>query len=276
MVSPTLRRRALAQLLDNGFSRRLGCKVVGLSRGASKQEPVEKQAEIRDKICALAEVHPRFGFRRIHALLSGVNIKCVHRIWTNEGLNLKSRKRRRLYVAKTSVKSPVSPGDVWAMDFASQRLENHRQARIVAILDVATRENLLLKTQPSITAADLIRELSWLFLVHGKPKVIRFDNGSEFRSHKLTSWLISHGVEPGFIQPGSPWQNGHIESFFGKLRDELLNMELFPTGRDLAAHLTEYQDFYNQVRPHSALGGLSPVSYRNGLQIKMEEASLTL
>lgn len=145
----------------------------------------------------------------------------------------------------------------------------------MGLLDVATRENLLLKAQPSIRAHHLVKELSWLFLVHGKPKKIRFDNGPEFRSKKLTRFLQEQGVEAGFIEPGSPWQNGHIESFFGKLRDELLNMEAFPTGADLQAHLDDYQDHYNNRRPHSALGGSTPAAHKEKIKIKMEAEALT-
>ncbi len=171
-----------------------------------------------------------------------------------------------------------SPLDLRLLD---QQKENavlrgeHRQARIVGIVDVATRENLLLKTRPSIRSCDLVKELEWLFLVHGKPKKIRFDNGREFRSQKLTEFLKQQGVEAGFIKPGSPWQNGHIESFFGKLRDELLNMEIFLTGKDLQSHLDDFQEFYNNRRPHSALGGLSPAIYKANLKTKMEAEALT-
>ena len=108
------------------------------------------------------------------------------------------------------------------------------------------------------------------------PKKLRFDNGPEFRSKRLTNFLDARGIEAGFIEPGSPWQNGHIESFFGKLRDELLNMEIFPTGKDLQIHLDDYRDHYNKRRPHSALGGLSPATYKEKIKIKMEEAALTL
>lgn len=276
MVSPAARRRALGRLLEKGISRRLGCKVVGLSRTASRRPTMERRPELREEILRLSQAHPRYGFRRIHALLPGVNLKCVHRIWRQEGLSLHSRKRRRLRVEKSPQVPAVRFGDVWAIDFASQWLENRRQARIVGILDVATRQNLLLKTQPSIRSHDLVRELSWLFLVHGKPRTIRFDNGPEFRSKVLTSWLEVQGVEAGFIQPGSPWENGHIESFFGKLRDEVLRMEVFDTGADLQGHLNEYQDHYNHARPHSSLGRLTPAEYGTDLSIKMETESLTL
>jgi putative transposase len=118
-----------------------------------------------------------------------------------------------------------------------------------------------------LEACHLIKELEWLFLVHGKPKKIRFDNGPEFRSKALTSWLEDKGVTPGFVQPGSPWQNGHIESFFGKLRDELLNMEIFPSGKDLNAQLDDYLDHCNKRRPHSSLGNLTPSTYKEKIKI---------
>lgn len=150
MVSPAAKRRALGGLLEKGISRRLGCKVVGLSRNASKASKVERRPELREEILRLSQAHPRYGFRRVHALLPGVNLKCVHRIWREEGLSLLTRKRRRIRVEKADLEPAVRFGDVWSMDFASQWLGNRRQARIVGILDVATRQNLLLKTQPSI------------------------------------------------------------------------------------------------------------------------------
>ena len=205
-----------------------------------------------------------------------MNLKAVHRIWREEGLSIKSRKRRRIQVERTHEEPPKTFGEVWAIDFASEWLENRRQARIVGIGGVATRENLRLKTKPSIRASHLVKELSWLFLVHGKPRKIRFDNGPEFRSKKLLTFLEEQGVEAGFIEPGSPWQNGHIESFFGKLRDELLNMEIFPTGKDLQAHLADFSDFYNHSRSHSALGSFTPSAFRRTLQSKMEAEKLTL
>lgn len=280
MVSPAARRRALGSLLENGVSRRFGCKVVGLSRNSSKRALLERRPELRAAILKVAEQNPRYGFRRVHAVLRSegfhVNLKTVHRIWREEGLSLTTRKRRRIRVEPKEQEPIEAFGDVWSIDFASEWLENRRQARIVGIVDVFTRENLLLKTRPSIRSGYLVRELQWLFLVHGKPKKIRFDNGPEFRSKKLTNWLEEQGVEAGFIEPGSPWQNGHIESFFGKLRDELLNMEIFPTGADLQADLDDFLDHYNRSRPHSALGGLTPARYREMIKINKEAEELTL
>jgi len=277
MVSPAMKRRALDTLLGRGVSRRLSCNVVGLSRTASRFVRTDRRPELRERIHELSTQNPRYGFRRIHALLEpGINLKAVHRIWRAEGLSLKTRKRRRIKVEAVKEDPPKIFGEVWSADFATEWLENRRQARIVGLVDVATRECLLLKAKPSIRSRDLVRELSWLFLVHGKPKKIRFDNGPEFRSQTLTKWLVENEVEPGFIEPGSPWQNGHIESFFGKLRDELLNMEIFPTGKDLQSHLDDYLDHYNKRRPHSSLGNLTPATYKDKIKIKMEAETLTL
>jgi putative transposase len=277
MVSPAMKRRALDTLLGRGVSRRLSCNVVGLSRTASRFVCAERRPELRERILELSTQNPRYGFRRVHALLEpGINLKAVHRIWRAEGLSLKTRKRRRVKVKAVKENPPKIFGEVWSVDFATEWLENRRQARIVGLVDVATRECLLLKARPSIRSRDLVKELSWLFLVHGKPKKIRFDNGPEFRSQTLTKWLVENEVEPGFIEPGSPWQNGHIESFFGKLRDELLNMEIFPTGKDLQAHLDDYLDHYNKRRPHSSLGNLTPATYKDKIKIKMEAETLTL
>ena len=276
MVSPEAKRRAAGQIMAKGFSCRLASKVVGLSRNALRYKPRERRPELRVEILKLAREHPRFGYRRVHCLLGpGVNLKAVHRIWREEGLCLTTRKKRRITATRDTSPVPSQAGEVWAIDFATQWLANRRQARIVGVLDIATRENLLLKAQPSIRGSHLVSELAWLFLLHGKPKKIRFDNGPEFRSKILGRFLSKHGVEAGFIEPGSPWQNGHIESFFGKLRDELLNLEIFPKGADLQAQLLDFQDYYNNRRPHSALAGHSPADYKNMITIQQEAGTLT-
>lgn len=261
MVSPAAKRLALEQLLEKGISRRLGCKVVGLSRGASRYQKLDRRPELRQLIVSLAEANPRYGFRRVHALLTGINLKAVHRIWKEEGLSLRHRKRRRLARPTAPRVVPTGPNQVWSMDFATDRLENGRQVRILGIIDAFTRECLALRCAPSLRSSDLVRELSWLFLLRSRPQVLRSDNGPEFRAERLVSWLKSEGVESGFIEPGSPWQNGHIESFFGKLRDEVLGAELFATGADLQARLDEHLAHYNRHRPHSALGGQPPSAF---------------
>lgn len=147
------------------------------------------------------------------------------------------------------------------MDFVHDRLENGRTVRILAVLDCFTRECLLLRAAPSFPAYEVMRELDWLFLVHGKPQRIISDNGPEFRALSLPG-----EIESSFIQPGKPWQNGYIESFNGKMRDEVLNFNLFTTGSDVQASLDEYQDHYNHCRPHRSL----PRCSRGKLQTKAD------
>lgn len=212
----------------------------------------------------LAAANPRYGFRRIHALLDGVNLKAVHRIWKIEGLRVRRKPRRRIKVDRGQHPGLTAPGQAWCLDFAHERLENGRQARILGVLDCFTRENLLLKARPSFPAFQVQEELEWLFLVHGRPGRLVSDNGPEFRALQLP-------IEQDFIQSGKPWQNGYIESFFGKLRDELLSCEFFGCGSELQSALDEYQEHYNNQRPHLGLGGLTPARFKKGLHAIEQE-----
>jgi putative transposase len=186
----------VAGLMERGFSRTRSCRVVGMSRVASRTEPSERNPELREKVVQLARAHPRYGFRRVHALLPGVNLKAVHRIWKAEGLRLSRKVRRRLKVARATPIEISAPNRAWCMDFACERLENGRQARILAVLDCFTRECLLLKAAPSLPAFEVQRELEWLFLVHGKPGRIVSDSGPEFRAVKLPNVLRQASSSP--------------------------------------------------------------------------------
>lgn len=262
MVSPGSKRRAVSFLLVQGYSRSCACRAVGISRPASRHEPKERHPEVRKKVVELAKANPRYGFRRVHALFLGqVSLKAVHRIWKAEGLALRHRRRCKIKVERVDAPILVRPNQAWCLDFCHVRLGNGRHARVLGVLDIFTRECLLLKAAPSFPAFAVEKELEWLFLVNGKPEVIVSDNGPEFRAMKLPEGVANH-----FIQPGKPWQNGYIESFFGKLRDELLSCELFGCGSELQAALTDFQDHYNQHRPHLGLGGLTPARFKEELQ----------
>jgi putative transposase len=202
-------------------------------------------------------------------LLPGVNVKAVRRIWRAECLGLNRRRRRRLKVEKSPVMDLTAPNQAWCMDFVHDRLENGRQFRILAVLDCFTRECLLLKAGSHFPGSSVQRELEWLFLVHGKPGKVVSDNGPEFRS--LT---LPEGVAAGFIEPGHPWQNGRVESFFDKLRDELLNRETFGCGSELQAALDDHVEFYNHERPHRSLQGLAPANFRQNIESKKSEAEI--
>ncbi len=270
MVSPTTRRRAVSHLLSLGKPRSRACRVVGLSRTTSRRALKERNPELRRRVAELAAANPRYGFRRVHALLQGVNIKAVHRIWKAEGLRIKRRPRRRLSVERKEQPLLTAANQAWCLDFAHEQLENGRNARILGVLDCYTRENLLLKARPTFPSFQVQEELEWLFLVHGRPDRIVSDNGPEFRALQIQ-------VQQAFIQPGKPWQNGYIESFFGKLRDELLSCESYRSGPELQSALDDFQEHYNHERPHLGLGGLTPAQFKKKLltqKTKQKEAIL--
>ena len=264
MVSPASRRRLADHLLLAGFSRVRSCRVAGLSRSSSRRLPRQRNPELLEKVLQLAAAHPRYGFRRVHALLEGVNLKAVHRIWKAEGLRVRRKPRKRLKVERQAQAPLTGPNQAWCLGFVHQRLDNGRHARILGVLDCYTRENLLLKARPSFPAHQVQEELEWLFLVHGRPARLVSDNGPEFRALQLP-------IEQAFIQPGKPWQNGYIESFFGRLRDELLSCEFFECGAELQTALDEFQDHYNHKRPHLGLGGLTPAGFKKELLTQTKE-----
>ena len=251
--------------MERGFSRTRACKSVDLCRTSSRVQPKERNPQLRAKVLELAGSHPRYGFRRVHALLPGVNIKAVHRIWKAEGLKLRRKPRKRLKVAAQPAYGLNAANQAWCMDFVHERLENGRQVRILAVLDCFTRECLCLRAAPSFPAFAVGQELEFLFLLHGRPDRVVSDNGPEFRALDLQGH--------SFIQPGKPWQNGYVESFNGKLRDELLNLHLFTTGHEVQFHLDEFQEHYNNHRPHMSLAGLTPAKFKESLKTKqtMEE-----
>ena len=269
MVSPALRRGAVHHLLVKGFSRVCACRVVSLSRTTSRYARKERNPELVASIQKLANKHPRYGFHRIHLKLVGVNIKAVRRIWIQFGLKLNRKPRKRLKVQKPLNCTITRPNQAWCMDFIHDRLENGRQVRIFGVLDCFTRECLHLRAAPSFPSTEVTKDLEFLFLVHGTPETIISDNGPEFRALTLPD-----GVTSGFIQPGKPWQNGYIESFNGKLRDEALNFQVFSTGKQMQQHLWEFQDDYNNHRPHRGIHGLTPAQFKAGLTTSKMEAIL--
>ena len=265
-MSPASRKRAVSLLVDRGFPRSASCRVCQVSAPASRYAAKERSPGLKEKVLELAKANPRYGFRRVHALLPGVNLKAVHRVWKLEGLALKHRRRRRLVVPKTEGPVLTGPNQAWCLDFCHQRLANGRHARILGVLDCFTRECLHLRAASSFPAFEVERDLQWLFLVHGKPAAIVSDNGPEFRAMTLPQ-----GVANRYIQPGKPWQNGYIESFFGKLREELLSFEIFNKGSELQAALNDFGDHYNNHRPHLGLGGITPLAFKESLKTKIQK-----
>jgi len=216
---------------------------------------------LRTRIVELATRYGRYGYRRITALLKQenwkVNHKRVERIWRKEGLKVPQRqpKRGRLWLNDGSCVRlrPEHKDHVWSYDFMVDRMANGRPFRILTILDEYTRECLAILVDRHINSQNVIDKLFDLFIFRATPDYIRSDNGPEFTAKAIRSWLNRMGVKTLFIEPGSPWENGYIESFNGKLRDELLNREVFTTLMEAKVLIENWRQEYNTVRPHSAL-----------------------
>ena len=225
----------------------------------------EKERLVGD-ITALATKYGRYGYLRITALLKEkgwqVNHKRVERIWRQEGLKVpqKQPKRGRLWLNDGSCVRlrPEHKDHVWSSDFMTERTADGRAFRMLNIIDEYTRECLAIRVERRITSEDVLDKLYELFLLRGVPEHIRSDNGPEFTAKAVRRWLSQMGVKTLFIEPGSPWENGYIESFNGKLRDELLNREIFNTLTEARVLLAQWRRQYNQVRPHSAKGYKPP------------------
>ena len=218
-------------------------------------------------ITKLAVKYGRYGYRRITALLNekkswGVNHKRVERIWRREGLKVpkKQPKRGRLWLNDGSCirLRPLYKDHVWSYDFMIARTSDGRPFRILNIIDEYTRECLAVLVERRIRAQDVINQLFSLFVLRGIPAYLRSDNGPEFTSKAIRDWLTRVGVRTLFIEPGSPWENGYIESFNGKMRDELINREVFDTLAEAKVLFEAWRKDYNEVRPHSARGYRPP------------------
>ena len=218
-------------------------------------------------IIDLATEYGRYGYRRITALLQArgwhVNHKRVERIWRREGLKVpkKQPKRGRLWLNDGSCirLRPERPNHVWAYDFVTCRTENGRAVRLLTVIDEFTRECMAIKAARNIRSDDIMHTLTSLFTSNGVPEHIRSDNGPEFTSNAIRDWLPRVGVKTLFIEPGSPWENGYCESFNGKLRDELLNGEIFYSLKEVQILTERWRREYNTIRPHSSLGYRPPV-----------------
>ena len=244
-------------------SERRACKVLEQARGTQRRNlsPPCDEKRLTNDIIALATKYGRYGYRRITALLNNehgwrVNHKRVERIWRKEGLKVprKQPKRSRLWLNDGSCirLRPEYKDHVWSYDFMIDRTADGRSFKILNIIDEYTRECLAIMVSRRIKNQDVIDLLFNLFILRGIPEHIRSDNGPEFTAKAIRRWLSRLGVKTLFIERGSPWENGYIESFNGKLRDELLNREIFTTLEEAKVLIEQWRREYNQVRPHSA------------------------
>ncbi len=244
------------------------CQVLGQSRSTQRYaaHPRNDEVALTKAIVQLARRYGRYGYRRITAWLQAegweVNHKRVERLWRQEGLKVpkKQPKRSRLWLNDRSCLRlrPQHRNHVWAYDFVAARTHDGRPLRLLTVVDEYSRECLAIAVARSLRADDVIAHLTELFCHYGRPEYIRSDNGPEFTAKVVRQWLAQVHVGTLFIEPGSPWENGYNESFTGKLRDELLNGEIFYTLREAQVLIEWWRQQYNQIRPHSALGYKPP------------------
>jgi putative transposase len=253
---------------EETVSERRACQVLGQPRTTQRRahQVPEEDEVLTERIISLASEYGRYGYRRVTGLLVAegfrVNHKRVARIWRQEGLKVpaKQRKRGRLWFNDGSCVRlrPLYTDHVWSYDFMADRTRDGRGFRLLTIIDEYSRECLAIDVARKLNSEDVLDRLMQLFITRGLPAHIRSDNGPEFVAEKVRGWLQRLEVGPLFIEPGSPWENGYNESFNGKLRDELLNGELFDTLREAQVLVERWRKHYNQVRPHSSLGYRPP------------------
>ena len=252
-------------------SERRACQVLGQPRSSQRYQakPDQEEKKLIGRLHELVAQHPRYGYRRMTAVLRQegwqVNRKRVYRLWREEGFKVpqKQRKRRRLGTSDHScLRHRAEHKDhVWTWDFIFDRTANGRALKWLSIVDEYTRECLALEVERGITAEQVLDILKDLFAVRGVPQHIRSDNGPEFIAQVIRDWLAQAEVQTLYIEPGSPWENGVVESFHSRLRDELLNREEFETLAEAKQLTAAWKNDYNHRRPHSALGYQTPAAF---------------
>lgn len=252
----------------HGASERRACRVLEIHRSTRRRRPGPPEQEaLVARMHALSERYPRFGYRKIFALLKGeqwvVSRETVRRLRKREGLQVvkKTRKRRPLGKSTTVPTRALYPNHVWSYDFVHDETTDGRRLKCLTMLDEYTREGLTIDCARSITGGDVVRVLQRLFAQRGTPQYVKSDNGPEFIAQQVTAWLHAHNVDTHFIAPGSPWQNGHNESFNGVFRDGCLNRWLFASVQEARRIINNWLEEYNDERPHGALAGLTPKAF---------------
>jgi putative transposase len=268
MVKPAVRRQAVGLLRERfQFSRQRACRLVGLSRSSWYYRTRRKEPEgLRRKLRELATERPRFGYRRLHVMLRRqgwtVNHKRVYRLYREEGLLVRRRRRKRITgLNRVPLPSPTRRNEHWAMDFVRDCFSDGRCFRTLTLVDLFTRECPVIEVDTSLPGARVVRVLEQLAESRGLPEVITVDNGPEFISRVLDAWAFRRGVKLQFIRPGKPIENAFNESFNGRFRDECLNENWFLDLQDARAQIETWRIDYNEVRPHSSIGNLPPMEF---------------
>jgi len=248
------------------------CRALDQPRSTQRYQPKRPEMDrtLLEAMRRIADARPRFGCERVHPLLVGsgwsVGFDRVHRLWKQNHMQVPKKQHKRCRLTGSSAQGIVRyraerMNHVWSYDFVSDRTEDGRQLKMLAVIDEYTRECLALEVDRHFTAKDVVRTLNHLFAVRGAPQHIRSDNGPEFVAKSVRQWLNQAAVSTLYISKGSPWENGFVESFNGRLRDELLNRELFLSLSEAKYVLDEWRLDYNHHRPHRSLGYVTPAKF---------------
>lgn len=278
MVTAPLRRELVRWMQTKGLSERRGLAVAGMSASSLRYEPrPDRNAQLRQRIVALAQRHRRYGVEMIHLKLRQagllVNYKRVERLYRLEKLQVRRRRRKKIPVAERQpLIRPGAANEVWSMDFVFDRVATGRTIKSLVIVDDATHECVAIVAEHSIGGTHLTRILDEVCAKRGKPAIIRTDNGPEFVGKAMLNWSFRMGVQLKLIEPGKPNQNAYVESFNGRLRDECLNEHWFTSLAHAKAVIEDWRREYNEQRPKKSLGGLTPASYAK----QMAQKALTM
>lgn len=250
------------------LSERRACRLVGLSRDAWRHPPqVDETTQVLiEKIVSIAQTRRRFGYRRVHDLLRaehpGINHKRLYRLYREQGLSVRRRNRRRkLTGERTPLQAASHLNEVWSMDFVSDQLANGRRLKCLTVADDFSHEAVFIGVDFSMSGQYVTRLLDQAARFRGYPQSVRTDNGPEFTSRAFLAWANARGIRHILIQPGRPMQNGYVESFNGKFRDECLNEHYFESLAEAQQIIAAWRDDYNQIRPHSSLGRIPPAVF---------------
>lgn len=267
-----------------GVSERRACEVLGQPRSSQRYEPLKagKDESLVSRIHELVRDHPRFGYRRITRLMRQegwlVNAKRIYRLWRQEGLKVPQKQRKRIRLGNSDggcIRHRAEHKDhVWSMDFIHDTTRHGRAFKCLVVMDEFTRECLTLKVARSITSDRVLDALVELFKSRGVPRHLRCDNGPEFIAQTLRDHLANTTVETLYIEPGSPWENGYVESFNSRFRDELLNREEFEDLTEACWHIERWRLAYNEERPHSSLGYQTPSEFASQCAASASVAAL--
>ena len=269
VVKPASKKQVVTHIKTaHHVSERIACQLAGLSRSGYRYECKPKcDDSLKQRLGELATQYPRYGYLMLHGLLKGegwvVNRKRTYRLYTEQGLQVRTKKRKKLIRPRMPMVIPIDKDIRWSMDFVADQLSNGRRFRVLNVVDDHTCEMLGQLTNFSISGQQVARFLNQLLDQRGKPDQVICDNGTEFTSKAMFFWQQDTGIKLGFIQPGKPMQNAFVESLNGKFRNECLNQQWFRSIDEARKIIDQWRDHYNHERPHSALNYMTPAAFAN-------------